>query len=114
MTVAYSGLKIDHPEYMHFKDNKLPEYLAMFPHRKMPAFKSTSGFALVEGAAIAHYREYGITMIGPSVKESELFNNTVFTWLLCQGKFSPYSKEVRPLLSIYNSLFTITFSSCMK
>jgi len=51
--------KLINPEYMHFKDNKLPEYLAMFPHRKMPAFKSTSGFALVEGAAIAHYREYG-------------------------------------------------------
>ena len=27
----------------------------------MPAFKSTGGFALVEGAAIARYREYGIT-----------------------------------------------------
>jgi len=34
----------------------------------MPAFKSTNGFALVEGAAIARYREYEIIMIGPSVK----------------------------------------------
>ena len=60
-------MKIDRPEYTHFIDNNSPEFLAMFPHGKMPAFKSTSGFALVEGAAIARYREYEIIMIGPSV-----------------------------------------------
>jgi hypothetical protein len=37
--------------------------LAIFPHGMMPAFKSAGGFALVEGAAVARYREYGI-MIG--------------------------------------------------
>jgi len=31
--------------------------------------------------------------------ESELFDNTVRTWLLCQGKFGPYSEEVRQSFS---------------
>jgi len=35
----------------------------MFPHEKMPAFMSTSGFVLVEGAAIARYCEYDIILI---------------------------------------------------
>jgi hypothetical protein len=35
----------------------------MFPHGKMPAFKSSGGFALVEGAAICRYREHDITLI---------------------------------------------------
>jgi hypothetical protein len=46
--------------------------------------------------------------------ESELFDNTVRTWLLCQGKFGPYSEEVRQSLSIYDFLLTITHSSCAK
>ncbi|KIM73376.1 hypothetical protein PILCRDRAFT_81186, partial [Piloderma croceum F 1598] len=113
-TVAYSGLKIDRPEYTHFKDNKSPEYLAMFPHGKMPAFKSTSGFALVEGAAIARYLaarapESGLLPMSLEdqalvdqwvhLVESELFDNTVFTWLLCQGKFGPYSKELHEIFT---------------
>jgi len=113
-TVAYSGLKIDRPEYTHFKDNKSPEYLAMFPHGKMPAFKSTSGFTLVEGAAIARYlaaRAPESGLLPKSLEdqalvdqwvhlvESELFNNTVFTWLLCQGRFGPYSKELHEIFT---------------
>lgn len=40
----------------------------MFPHGKMPAFRSTSGFSLVEGAAIARYCEYE-NQIGRSIPQ---------------------------------------------
>ncbi|KIM73365.1 hypothetical protein PILCRDRAFT_15272 [Piloderma croceum F 1598] len=88
----------------------------MFPHGMMPAFKSTGGFSLVEGAAIARYRGYGGIMIGhicqidydyiPAFSlcprtgiwtPSKFFDNTLLTWLLCQGKFGPYSKELHEI-----------------
>jgi elongation factor 1-gamma len=52
------GLEIDIPaDYVHFTDNKKPEFLAKFPHGKIPAFETTSGFKLFEGIAIARYGE---------------------------------------------------------
>jgi elongation factor 1-gamma len=38
-------------------DNKKPEFLAKFPHGKIPAYESKGGFKLFEGAAIARYGE---------------------------------------------------------
>jgi elongation factor 1-gamma len=58
---AFAGLKLDHPEnYVHMVDNKKPEFLAKFPHGKIPAFEGKDGFRLVEGTAIARYSESGI------------------------------------------------------
>lgn len=55
---ALNGLKIDLPEhYVHFEDNKKPEFLAKFPHGKIPAFDGADGFKLFESAAIARYGE---------------------------------------------------------
>ena len=55
---AYAGLEIALPaSYEHYVDNKKPEFLAKFPHGKVPAFESADGFKVVEGAAIARYSE---------------------------------------------------------
>lgn len=55
---ALNGLKVDLPEhYVHFEDNKKPEFLAKFPHGKIPAFDGADGFKLFESAAIARYSE---------------------------------------------------------
>lgn len=56
---AYADLKIDIPEnYVHFEDNKKPEFLAKFPHGKIPAWEGKDGFNLTEGIAIARYGKY--------------------------------------------------------
>ncbi|KAF7966902.1 hypothetical protein HWV62_36615 [Athelia sp. TMB] len=53
---ALGGLQIDLPEtYVHFEDNKKPEFLAKFPHGKIPAWEGKDGFLLFEGTPIAKY-----------------------------------------------------------
>jgi elongation factor 1-gamma len=55
---ALSGLTVDHPaSYVHYEDNKKPEYLAKFASGKIPAFEDKDGFTLFEGTAIARYGE---------------------------------------------------------
>lgn len=39
-------------------DTKKPEYLALFPYGKIPAFKGTDGFTLTESKAISRYSTY--------------------------------------------------------
>jgi glutathione S-transferase len=113
-TAAYAGLNLDRPEYTHFQDNKTPEFLEIFPHGRIPAFKSSSGFALTEGAAIARYfaaiaPESGL--LPKSVEdqalvdqwchlvETEIMDNTVLTWAWCHGKFGPYNKETHDIIT---------------
>ncbi len=36
-------------------DTQKPEFKALFPYGKIPAFKGTDGFTLIEGKAIARY-----------------------------------------------------------
>ena len=56
--VAFAGLKVDVPaQYELFVDNKKPEFLAKFPHGKIPAFEGADGFKLTETPAIARYSE---------------------------------------------------------
>ena len=53
---ALGGLRIDLPDnYVHYQDNKKPEFLAKFPHGKIPAFEGANGFKLFEASAIARY-----------------------------------------------------------
>jgi elongation factor 1-gamma len=50
------GLQIDLPEnYTHYEDNKKPEFLAKFPHGKIPGWEGKDGFLLTEGVPIAKY-----------------------------------------------------------
>lgn len=56
---AYAGLKVNLPtDYVHFESNKRPEFLAKFPHGKIPSFEGSDGFKLFEGAVIARYGEW--------------------------------------------------------
>ncbi len=49
-------MKLDLPEnYVHFEDNKKPEFLAKFPHGKIPALETKDGFRVFETTAIARY-----------------------------------------------------------
>lgn len=43
--------------YVHFEDNKKPEFLAKFPHGKIPALDGADGFKLFETYPIARYSE---------------------------------------------------------
>ncbi|KAJ7704103.1 hypothetical protein B0H17DRAFT_1326766 [Mycena rosella] len=53
---ALGGVAIDLPErYVHHEDNKKPEFLAKFPHGKIPTWEGKDGFLLFEGALIARY-----------------------------------------------------------
>ncbi|TFK71221.1 elongation factor 1-gamma [Pluteus cervinus] len=53
---AYAGLELTIAEnYVHLTDNKKPEFLAKFPHGKIPALETKDGFKLFEGTAIARY-----------------------------------------------------------
>lgn len=55
---ALGGLELEIvADYKHFEDNKKPEFLAKFPHGKIPALEGPNGFNLTEGAAIARYRK---------------------------------------------------------
>ncbi len=55
---AYSGLSLDLAQgYVHYQDNKTPEFLAKFASGKIPAFESSTGFTLFESKAIARYSE---------------------------------------------------------
>ena len=50
------GLSLDAPSSFVFgESNKSPEYLAKFPHGKIPAFEGSDGFTLFETQAIARY-----------------------------------------------------------
>ncbi|KAF9034031.1 glutathione S-transferase C-terminal-like protein [Panaeolus papilionaceus] len=53
---ALGGVHIDLPSsYEHYVDNLKPEFLAKFPHGKIPAWEGANGFKLFEGVAIARY-----------------------------------------------------------
>lgn len=63
---ALAGLQIDLPEtYTHFEDNKKPEFLAKFPHGKIPAWEGKDGLLLTESFAIARYCEYALLVALP-------------------------------------------------
>ena len=85
---ALAGLKIDLPEsYVHFEDNKKPEFLSKFPHGKIPAFDGADGFKLFEGSAIARYGES-------------------FTIDLCLERGRELSQSVIPVLILVSTVKT--------
>ncbi|KAJ3717224.1 elongation factor 1-gamma [Lentinula guzmanii] len=53
---AFGGVSLDvDADYKHMETNKTPEFLAKFPHGKIPAFEGKEGFKLFEGVVIAKY-----------------------------------------------------------
>ncbi|GJE89103.1 elongation factor 1-gamma [Phanerochaete sordida] len=73
---AFAGLKLELPaSYVHFEDNKKPEFLAKFPHGKIPALDGADGFKVFETSAIAHYVASlapNSTLLPSDVKEAAL------------------------------------------
>ncbi|KDR78219.1 hypothetical protein GALMADRAFT_245282 [Galerina marginata CBS 339.88] len=130
---AWGGLEIALPSaYEHMVDNKKPEFLAKFPHGKIPAWESTDGFKLFEGAAIARYVA-GLApnsgLLGGSLEDAALVDQWVhltesevdsYTDLirgLCRGLY-PYNKathtslaerQIRTLNTLEAHLSTRTF-----
>ncbi|KAM5533482.1 hypothetical protein V8D89_012819 [Ganoderma adspersum] len=131
---ALAGLKIDLPEnYVHFEDNKKPEFLSKFPHGKIPAFDGADGFKLFEGSAIARYVASlapNSNLLGSNSKEAALVDQWVsfadseigaFTGViygLVTGRITPYAKpihttfaerQLRSLKTLDSHLATRTF-----
>ncbi|KAG2039040.1 hypothetical protein BDR03DRAFT_1090764 [Suillus americanus] len=129
---ALAGLELEIPEYKHFSDNKKPEFLAKFPHGKIPALESANGLNLTEGAPIARYLAglapnsglLGSTPEDAAVVdqwvhfvESEIsVQNDVISGML--RNFFPYSKgihtvlverQLRSLITLETHLSTRTF-----
>jgi elongation factor 1-gamma len=110
---AVGGVEISLPaSYEHFVDNLKPEFLAKFPHGKIPAFEGADGFKLFEAAPIARY----ISSLAPNsgllggssedaalvdqwvhFVESEIDAHTDSIRLLCSGKI-PYNKPTHTVL----------------
>ncbi|KAI8996277.1 elongation factor 1-gamma [Trametes punicea] len=107
---AFNGLKVDLPEhYVHYEDNKKPEFLSKFPHGKIPAFDGADGFKLFESAAIARYVAAlapNSTLLGSNLKEAALIDqwvsfadneigaHTTLIFQLVKGILTPYSKPL--------------------
>ncbi|KAF4611842.1 hypothetical protein D9613_003772 [Agrocybe pediades] len=98
--------------YEHFKTNKEPEFLAKFPHGKIPAFESADGFKVFESYAIARYVASlapNAGLLGGSTEdaalvdqwihlvEAELDTYTDLVRALCTGAF-PYNKPTHTTL----------------
>ncbi|KAI0830347.1 elongation factor 1-gamma [Trametes gibbosa] len=112
---ALNGLKIDLPEnYVHYQDNKKPEFLIKFPHGKIPAFDGADGFKLFETAAIARYVAAlapNTTLLGSNIKEaalidqwisfadSEINTHTTLIFQLVKGMITPYTKPIHTALA---------------
>ncbi|KAI0744493.1 elongation factor 1-gamma [Earliella scabrosa] len=131
---AFGGLKIDLPEsYVHFEDNKKPEFLSKFPHGKIPAFEGADGFKLFETTAIARYVATlapNSTLLSSDPKEAALIDqwisfadteinvHTTLIFQLVKGIITPYAKpihttlaerQVRSLKTVEAHLSTRTF-----
>lgn len=106
---AFAGLKVDLPaSYVHFEDNKKPEFLSKFPHGKIPALDGADGFKLFETSAVARYvaslapnsnlipsdlKEAALVDQWISVADSEIFAPLSLVFQLCKN-ILPYNKAL--------------------
>ncbi|KAF8056035.1 elongation factor 1-gamma [Lyophyllum atratum] len=107
---AYAGVPVELPaSYEHFVDNKKPEFLAKFPHGRIPAFEQADGFKLFEGVPIARYIASlapNSGLLGGDLKESALVDQwihladtevdayTSLIYQLLNGYITPYNKPI--------------------
>ncbi|KAE9388244.1 elongation factor 1-gamma [Gymnopus androsaceus JB14] len=110
---AFGGVSLDIPsDYTHMETNKTPEFLAKFPHGKIPAFEGKDGFKLSEGVVIAKYVATlapNSGLLGSSPKDAFLvdqwihlvdseFNNFLDTInAMVRGRI-PYSKPMHTIV----------------
>ncbi|KAJ3493043.1 hypothetical protein NMY22_g20262 [Coprinellus aureogranulatus] len=97
---ALGGLEVALPEkYEHYVDNKKPEFLAKFPHGKIPAFEGADGFKLFESTAIAYYfagLAANANLLGSSKEDAALVEQWVH---LAESEVDPYTDLVRAITS---------------
>lgn len=55
IVASIAGLNLTLSPIVLRETNRTPEYLAKFPHGKVPAFEGPDGFLLTESTAIAKY-----------------------------------------------------------
>ncbi|KAJ7704009.1 hypothetical protein B0H17DRAFT_1040374, partial [Mycena rosella] len=80
---ALGGVAIDLPEsYVHYEDNKKPEFLAKFPHGKIPAWEGKDGFLLFEGAPIARYSTWPSSLVFPAGQSTVLEDESIHLFQL--------------------------------
>ncbi|EPS96197.1 hypothetical protein FOMPIDRAFT_1025472 [Fomitopsis schrenkii] len=107
---AWSGLSLDVPSGFVFGEtNKSPEYLAKFPHGKIPAFEGSDGFKLFETQAIARYIASlapNSTLLGSNPKETALIDQWIafadsevnapgrLVFQLLNGAITPYTRPI--------------------
>ena len=84
---ALGGLELEiAADYKHWEDNKKPDFLAKFPHGKIPALEGPNGFNLTEGAAIARYRASSLPLPRRSfdaIWKAENYYSAVIPVLTC-------------------------------
>ncbi|KAF6767466.1 Translation elongation factor EF1B, gamma chain, conserved [Kalmanozyma brasiliensis GHG001] len=106
---AYNGLELEVVDTQAMRgDTRKPEFLALFPYGKIPAFKGTDGFTLIEGKAIARYvagLSNNSKLLGTDAKsaaqidqwisfaDEEILNNGIQILLLTIGRI-PYNKAL--------------------
>jgi len=111
---AWVGLSVDLPaDYVHFESNKQPEFLAKFPHGKIPALETKDGFKLFESQAIARYVASlapNVPLLGSSPEEAALIEQwtsfsesevgalTTLIFQLTRG-ILPYSKPIHTVFT---------------
>ncbi|KAJ7234444.1 glutathione S-transferase C-terminal-like protein [Mycena rebaudengoi] len=80
-TAAFGGVKYGTPSsYVHYEDNYKEDFVAKFPHSKIPVWEGTDGFTLFESAPIARYiaglaPESGL--LGKNTQEAALIDQWV-------------------------------------
>ncbi|KAF5349065.1 hypothetical protein D9757_012202 [Collybiopsis confluens] len=78
---AYAGVAIDvDADYVHYTTNTTSDFLAKFPHGKIPAFESKEGLKLFEGVVIAKYvasKAPNSGLLGSSADEAALVDQWV-------------------------------------
>ncbi|KAJ7607544.1 elongation factor 1-gamma [Roridomyces roridus] len=97
---AFGGVTIDLPaSYVHFEDNKKPEFLSKFPHGKIPSFEGKNGFKLFESTAIARYVA-GLApnsgLLGKSPEDAALIDQWIH---LAESEVDTYTALIRNLVN---------------
>jgi elongation factor 1-gamma len=95
---AFGGVSIDVPtDYKHWETNKSPEFLAKFPHGKIPAFEGKNGFKLVEGVVIAKYvaaQAPNSGLLGSSPEDAALIDQWIH---LIETEFGLYTDQINAM-----------------
>jgi len=111
---AFAGLQLDIPtDYEHFVDNKKSEFLSKFPHGKIPALETKSGFKLFEASAIAEYVSAlapNSTLLGANAEDRALISQwTSFADSEIDFPLGVVGQLVRGILTPYAKPIHVTF-----